>query len=391
MTIPLWKKKQAERAGKKEKAKNEKPPSFSSSIISFILLVVAIFAFKDSVLDNNSIPSGSMIPTLKIGDYVLVNKMRYSLRIPFLNREIWHIDDPKRGDVITFIPPNGGSRHYVKRVLGMPGDRIRLRLIRACLLAKFLGEQYREEHNWQKKGEALHRDYSCPEKGRAADEPVVTIMEYRQQDRGSWRRFRIVELAAETARKSLIDADETGALHPDQWPQHEFFTNRLPVLYREHVNEKSHLIVEKAEPYDSIHLCPEIQTTGCVVPEKHYFAMGDNRDNSEDSRRIGFISRDKILGKALLIYFSINWHDGICHDYWKLFRHEQSDWEEERGFLLKNFPPVEQARYCSEEDAYGDIDEGGRFSYILRYLYRTVKYRLPRMEVRWERVGNLLR
>ncbi|MCB1140131.1 MAG: signal peptidase I, partial [Leptospiraceae bacterium] len=75
-----------------------------SVIVSFGLLLLLVFAFKQSVLDANNIPSGSMIPTLKVGDYLFVNKMRYSLRLPFLGTEILRIDDPKRGEIITFIP-----------------------------------------------------------------------------------------------------------------------------------------------------------------------------------------------------------------------------------------------------------------------------------------------
>lgn len=108
-----------------------------SSTFSFILIVILVFAFKSSVLDANNIPSGSMIPTLKIGDFLFVNKMRYSIRMPFTESELIRIDDPQRGDIVTFAPPFralslGDSRdgffakRYVKRVVGLPGDTIRI-------------------------------------------------------------------------------------------------------------------------------------------------------------------------------------------------------------------------------------------------------------------------
>lgn len=108
-----------------------------SSAFSFILIVILVFAFKSSVLDANNIPSGSMIPTLKIGDFLFVNKMRYSVRMPFTEAELIRIDDPQRGDIVTFAPPLralslGDSRdgffakRYVKRVVGLPGDTIRI-------------------------------------------------------------------------------------------------------------------------------------------------------------------------------------------------------------------------------------------------------------------------
>ena len=100
---------------------------------SLAVLICVVLAFKDCTLDANNIPSGSMIPTLKIGDYLFVNKMRYSIRLPFIGREIWRHDNPKRGDIITFQSPNPSEQqHYVKRVMAIAGDRIRLREIRAC-------------------------------------------------------------------------------------------------------------------------------------------------------------------------------------------------------------------------------------------------------------------
>ena len=119
---------------------NQSPPSDSlfSFVISLSVLIFLVLVFKSSILDANNIPSGSMIPTLKIGDYLFINKMRYSVRLPFAGKEIVHIDNPERGDVITFIPPLAAEKdkHYVKRVMGMPGDRIRIREMSACELQK---------------------------------------------------------------------------------------------------------------------------------------------------------------------------------------------------------------------------------------------------------------
>lgn len=102
------------------------------NLVSFGILVVLVFAFKHSILDANNIPSGSMIPTLKIGDYLFVNKMRFSLYFPFTYWELLHFDDPHRGDIVTFVPPRDPSKNYVKRLIGMPGDRIRIRNISIC-------------------------------------------------------------------------------------------------------------------------------------------------------------------------------------------------------------------------------------------------------------------
>lgn len=102
----------------------EDPLAIVYSLVSLLLLIIAVFGFKDFILDANNIPSGSMIPTLKIGDYLFVNKMRYSIRAPFTGLELARLDEPERGDIITFIPPHERERHFVKRVMGLPGDRI---------------------------------------------------------------------------------------------------------------------------------------------------------------------------------------------------------------------------------------------------------------------------
>ena len=72
-----------------------------SSTISLIFIILVVFAFKSSILDANNIPSGSMLPTLKIGDFLFVNKMRYSFRMPFSESELFRYDNPKRGDIVT--------------------------------------------------------------------------------------------------------------------------------------------------------------------------------------------------------------------------------------------------------------------------------------------------
>ncbi len=125
---------------KSKSSKEEKPKekeSQTASGLSFGIIVVLVFAFKSSILDANNIPSGSMIPTLKIGDFLFVNKMRYSFRMPFTEKELIRIDDPKRGDIVTFIPPSTAlaqeesrtgifAKRFVKRVVGLPGDTVRI-------------------------------------------------------------------------------------------------------------------------------------------------------------------------------------------------------------------------------------------------------------------------
>lgn len=356
--------------------KKDAPENVLSVLLSFGILIALVFAFKSSILDANNIPSGSMIPTLKIGDYLFVNKMRYSLRFPFTEYELLRIDDPQRGDIITFIPPppEDPSRHYVKRVVGMPGDRIRIRNIPACELAAMLGTD---------KGRELKREYICGERigffgGR---EPRIAFVEYKPNDTGPWLNYRPEEQPGEAAKTLLTDSDEARALHPD-FRRDDTVNDTLPVVFQETVRGVGHMTVESSQAERPMYPCPEITTDGCLIPENYFMAMGDNRDDSKDSRFIGLIARNKILGKAIIIYFSINWRDGICRDYRNYIARDRQD--PSRGYGFPDFPPEEQAKYCSESDM-NEFSES-----ILEYLQRTVRYRIPRMAIRWYRIGSLL-
>lgn len=349
----------------------EERESFLSVLGSLGFLVLLVFAFKSSVLDANNIPSGSMIPTLKIGDYLFVNKMRYSLRVPFTNVEVFRFDDPQRGDIVTFIPPDPG-KHYVKRVMAMPGDRIRLTNVAACQLGERTGTG---------KIAAMPPDYdfSCG----SAHEPQVAFLEYREKDQGPWRNYNPVMRPARVARAELMDADNARVLPSDAHPP-QSTDSRMPVVFEESIGGKMHQIVETAIPEygDYRFACDDIKSKGCIIPPHQFLVMGDNRDDSKDSRIIGLIRREMIQGKAMIIYFSINWQDGICQYY-----AERMDPEAVRrgqGFQLDDFPPAMQARYCSTMDQKQDHET------VREYLERTVRFRVARMHVRWRRVLRLL-
>ena len=322
---------------------------------SLAVLICVVLAFKDCTLDANNIPSGSMIPTLKIGDYLFVNKMRYSIRLPFIGREIWRHDNPKRGDIITFQSPNPSEQqHYVKRVMAIAGDRIRLREIRACDLMQ-LSEpppaSTTEEDLPQKAPPETteKRLFSCRSGERSLQEPFLSLLEYRVQDDGPWIRYQLEELSLTGSNKELLNSDNFGVLPA------EYISPIVPdehlnsLVYRERGKNLSHLIVESAEFRSAYELCPEIYNSGCVVPKERYFVMGDNRDDSTDSRQIGFIQRKHIYGKAIMIYFSANWRDQICTHYWKIYRETGlASSNSQIGFDLPNFPPSKQYRYCTE-------------------------------------------
>ena len=122
----FWKKKPAEDKDAKEKTLKEK---FFREILSYVYIFIAVFGIRSSIFDNNHIPSGSMLPNMAIGDFIIVNKMAFGLRIPYsdyLGKSIYLTDfkGPKRGDIVVFEYPLDRSILYVKRAIGIPGDEI---------------------------------------------------------------------------------------------------------------------------------------------------------------------------------------------------------------------------------------------------------------------------
>jgi signal peptidase I len=363
------------RSDDKKKESGESRESLLAISLSLGVLVILVFAFKWSVLDANNIPSGSMIPTLKIGDYLFVNKMRFSFRIPYTEIDLFHIDDPIRGDVVTFIPPPPGDsgKHYVKRVIGLPGDRIRIRNLPACLITDPAMSDHLESISAQDREKSEY----CRELP-AFREPQYAFVEFRPSDRGPWLNFSPKRLP-DQEEQTLLDADNSGVL-PSRYYGGEMTRAFDPRVFEESVSGKSYRIVETPEGVEAYAMCDAIETAGCLIPENFYLMMGDNRDDSKDSRFIGLIDRGSILGKTMIIYFSINWRDEICSGYYNLFREE-----ERTGFLLPDFSPEDQKRYCTHADAMTGYETFGG------YLSRTLLNRIPRMSVRWYRIGDLIR
>ncbi len=359
--------------------------SFFPFLLSLGLLIAFVLGFKDSILDANNIPSGSMIPTLKIGDYLFINKMRYSLRIPFLGKKIFHIDDPQRGDIITFLPPNEERKHYVKRVMGIPEDRIRIREVGGCQIQKHMAQLGKKVEG--------NASYSCNQNSKrwlnSKEEPILSTIEYRVKDKGPWKQYYLEEISEQKTHKELLDADNSDILPEKYSGQNKNIRYSQPIVYREKVGQSIHMIVESSKSVDTDLLCPEIYTEGCVIPKDNYFVMGDNRDYSMDSRLIGFIPRNNIYGKAVIVYFSINWRDDICHSYWYNFQSGNTN----AGYPLENFTENEQKEYCSSDDfllqeQIANLPLSPKLVYD--YIVHTVRHRIPRMSVRWKRIGSIL-
>ncbi|MCB0308630.1 MAG: signal peptidase I [Bdellovibrionales bacterium] len=203
---------------------------------SFILAISAAIIFRQSVASPYKIPSGSMIPTLKIGDFIFVNKLSYALKlpIPYVNYNIVEFDTPKRGDVVVFIYPHDRSLDFIKRVVGLPGDKIEVR------------------------DDILY-----------INDAPVNVKSYSE-------------------RSIIGDQSEE--------------VQTLVTLYKEKTGTAEHLIMQYpkaiSDSFDPV-----------VVPKDHLFAMGDNRDNSRDSRAWGFVPIKDVRGQAKFIWLSLDFEN----------------------------------------------------------------------------------
>jgi len=204
---------------------------YSKSFFPVLLFVLVLRSF---IVEPFRIPSSSMMPTLLIGDFILVNKFTYGIRLPVVNTKVISINEPKRGDVMVFRYPKDPSLDYIKRVIGLPGDRV----------------GYYDKHVYIN--------------GQRISQSKIDL--YQGAGQGS---------------------NMTGALL-----NHE----QLPV------QEHDILIMQGR---------PSIEGE-VLVPKGHYFMMGDNRDNSNDSRYWGTVPEENIVGKAFATW--MNWdssNDGI--------------------------------------------------------------------------------
>jgi signal peptidase I len=226
----------------------KKQDGFWETVQTLLYAVIIALVIRSLAFEPFNIPSGSMRPTLLVGDYLFVSKFSYGYSrhsfpmsfVPFEGR--WLSQAPERGDVIVFKLPRDNKTDYIKRLIGMPGDRIQMKSGRLFI-----------------NGELVEREQ-------------VEDFEY---------------------------SDKYGRLKTVQQ-----FKELLP-------GGREHYILEESDDrwFDN--------TREFRVPEKHFFMMGDNRDNSEDSRsRVGFVPQDNLVGRAEVLFFSTNGGASIL-EVWK--------------------------------------------------------------------------
>lgn len=204
---------------------------YSRSFFPIILIVLILRSF---LVEPFRIPSGSMMPTLLVGDFILVNKFSYGIRLPVLNRKVVELGQPKRGDVVVFKYPQNPTVDYIKRVVGLPGDAISY------------------------KNKILYVN----------GEPQKQIPVGVYTGTGSGAR-------------------ETGSLENI-----------------ESLDDVEHTVLVNPRTPDFGFGCQVLLRGPVTVPDGHFFVMGDNRDNSNDSRCWGFVPETNLVGKAFGIWMS---------------------------------------------------------------------------------------
>jgi len=204
-----------------------KEPTVVEYAKSFFPVILAVLLLRSFLVEPFRIPSGSMMPTLLVGDFILVNKYAYGIRLPVANKKVMDLGSPQRGDVVVFRFPKDPSVDYIKRVVGVPGDHV----------------------VYRNKGLYVNGE-------KVAQMPAGTYI-------------------GTGSGLSMSGAD----------------------VRREILGEVEHniLVVSNMRGISS----------DVVVPDGHYFVMGDNRDNSNDSRYWGFVPDENLVGRAFMIW--MNW------------------------------------------------------------------------------------
>ena len=204
-------------------------------------VIVTVFLLRSFLFEPFKIPSGSMIPTLQIGDLILVNKFHYGIRLPVANTKVTAGTPVQRGDVMVFRYPPKPSVDYIKRVVGIPGDEV------AYLNKKLT----------------------------VNGQPVASEALPDYFDDSTMRYFRHEREQLPGKTHQIIIDNERPAFIPGA----DDFAGREHCRY-------------------------SVEGVVCKVPEGHYFMMGDNRDNSLDSRYWGFVPDKNIVGKAFFVWMN---------------------------------------------------------------------------------------
>lgn len=224
------------------------PSTLVDTSVQIFPVIAFVLILRSFLYEPFQIPSGSMMPTLLDGDFILVNKFNYGLRDPVARKKFMEIGAPERGDVIVFKYPVEPTIDYIKRVIGLPGDRI----------------IYRNKTLYIKPA-CLPTDEQCPE----FEQVETSLVNKGEYSDGATDLTRYTSSMPNKTHDILIN---------DQ------IMPRTPLYFKQAGTKRDEF----------------------VVPEGHYFVMGDNRDNSADGRYWGFVPEENLVGEAIAIWMSFD-------------------------------------------------------------------------------------
>ena len=225
---------------KKQKYKRARVPLVADYAISLWPVFLIVLIIRGFIAEPFRVPTGSMLPTIQLNDFILVNKFAYGLRLPLFHNEIFAWGEPKRGDIVVFHYPPFTGVDYIKTVIGVPGD-------------------------------------------------TISYVNKQLYVNGKQVTKKFVHTSIEPDNQNLQ------AIYPNNHVMPATLVN----LYRQDLGGHMHTI------YNSP-IAPAVDFHHLVIPKGEYFVMGDNRDNSEDSRYWGFVPRKDLMGKAERVLISWN-------------------------------------------------------------------------------------
>ncbi|MCE1160668.1 MAG: signal peptidase I [Burkholderiales bacterium] len=223
-------------------------------------VIALVFVLRSFIVEPFRIPSGSMLPNLYVGDFILVNKYTYGLRMPITNDVIVPMNQPKKGDVVVFQFPPDPSQSYIKRVVGVPGDVVRYE----NKVLTVNGQTYQQ---MPKSGIIPDAEYPTYPN---TNKPVLGVIMTKAAEEGA-------------VTHDILTIEKQPTINPNGLSEYPFSKNTSACTY-----------------------FPNNTGMECKVPAGQYLMMGDNRDNSTDGRYWGFVPEQNIVGKAYFVWMNFS-------------------------------------------------------------------------------------